>query len=182
MGTIRPSLPAALLCVLAFVTGCPTAVTTPDASTAPDAATPDAATPDAATPDAAATRDAGTDAAPRRDAGPAPPGCPETFGGCVDFEDHRGEATVTIDFDPAGALAYTPNCIRVSAGTQVTVPGSAVHPLVGAPCSPAATPLAPTSMPSTTDYTFGTPGTYGYYCNFHGAPTGEGMAGLVLVY
>jgi plastocyanin len=34
---------------------------------------------------------------------------------------------------------------------------------------------------STAEFTFNSPGKYGYYCKFHGGPGGKGMAGFVVV-
>jgi plastocyanin len=146
--------------------------------------------------DAATLRDSGgtvedtgtTDAAPRpdvgpHDSGPAPSGCAVTFSGCSDLEDHTGEAALTIGITGTSALdfAYAPHCVRVAVGTTVTIPGSALHPLHGATCSPTDSPLPTVATPADGDYTFTAPGAYGYYCNNHGANTGDGMSGVIVV-
>lgn len=132
----------------------------------------------ASTPvDASIAADAGHDAASvdaNVDAARAP--CPDTFAGCATIEDHTGVATFAVSFGTGNS--YAPNCIRVSAGTVVTLPASAFHPLARASCSPAAAP----ALDSTGgDYTFDTAGSYGYYCANHGSDTGAGMAGLIIV-
>jgi plastocyanin len=137
-----------------------------------------------ATPHDAATarEDVGVDAAPPVDVGPidaAPDGpCPATYAGCTTLEDHTGETAITLMFS---GFAYTPHCIRISAGTTVTIPGSSLHPLHGATCSAEGSPLPTTPTPSNGDYTFDSAGAYGYYCNNHGTNAGGGMAGLIVV-
>lgn len=134
--------------------------------------------------DAATPRDSGgpVDAAPADDVGPVDAGpvaeCPMTFSGCGAIDDHTADATVSIAFS---GFAYSPHCIRISPGTVVSIPGSSLHPLRSATCSPSDTPIAATPTPSNGDYTFTTPGTYGYYCNAHGTNSGGGMAGLIIV-
>ena len=126
--------------------------------------------------DAAEVVDAATS-----DSGPPPRGCPLTFSGCTAFDDRTGEAAVVIGFAAAGVLAFDPQCIRVSAGTIVTIPGSTVHPPRNAGCSPTDSPIAPGPTPADGVYTFANAGAYGYFCNVHGAIGGEGMAGLIIV-
>src|SRR5687768_175114 len=86
-----------------------------DAASAPelDASAADAG-PDAASPDA------------------APQACPPTFAGCGTPLDLTGMSSVTIGFNRE---YYTPACIRVSAGTTVSIAATDRHPLAAAPCS-----------------------------------------------
>ncbi len=126
--------------------------------------------------DAAAAPDTGAEV----DSGPALDGCAVTFAGCSAFVDHTGESAVSVGFAAAGFL-YSPNCIRVSAGTVVTIAGSTLHPLHGATCAPTGSPLPATPIAMDGDYTFAAPGAYGYYCNNHGTNAGAGMSGLIIV-
>ena len=134
----------------------------------------------AAMPDAAISRDAArVDLGPPDDTGSAAP-CPVTFAACTTLEDHTADATVAVAFN---GFAYEPRCIRVHVGATVSIPGSGLHPLHNAACSPAETPL-PTVMgglQGNGDYTFTAVGNYGYFCNNHGTNAGSGMAGLIVV-
>jgi plastocyanin len=105
--------------------------------------------------------------------------------------DLTGQATVTITFPANNMLAYSPSCIKVTAGTMVTFQGPfANHPLQagvvqGATEKPAAagtTPL-PTNAGglasgSSATFTMQPAGTYGYYCDFHAL---IGMYGAIIV-
>jgi len=117
------------------------------------------------------------------DAGSAPAGCGTDFAGCTTFTDMTGMGSVTINTGPG--FAYTPKCVRVSAGTMVTIQGSITHPLEKAPCSPSGTELDSivelTGAVTDTTVTFGAAGNYGIYCHNHGAPAGTGMAGQIRV-
>lgn len=129
--------------------------------------------------------DAGTDAAMVSDAGAdmgsdtGPTNCTTSYAGCMALTDMTGMAMVTIA--TTASLTYTPNCIRISAGTMVTIEGSLLHPLRGATCSPAESPLPMTASTTGGTFTFNTPGEYGYYCQNHGTNAGVGMAGLIVV-
>jgi len=108
--------------------------------------------------------------------------CPVAFAGCTTLEDHTADTMVTIDvvMPTPGTYAYSPNCIRIQAGTIVTITNTAFHPLTSAPCSPADSPIS--SGPSTTtDFTFATAGSYGFFCGNHGTSDGQFMAGLIVV-
>lgn len=134
-----------------------------------------------ADPDPAHDAAAEPDAAPAD--GPAPDGapaaCPETFAGCAAPVDRTGMAAVTITTVGDG---YSPPCIRVSAGTQVTIAASDRHPLRAAPCSPEDFIGAPPSGTTTTaTYTPAGTGVYGYFCPVHGTANGAGMAGAIIV-
>jgi plastocyanin len=82
-------------------------------------------------------------------------------------------------------LAYTPPCVRVSAGTDVTWNSNfALHPLVGGVVEgvmekpDANSPIKPTSMGMMATFKFPDPGVYGFYCDTHSA---AGMMGAVFV-
>ena len=85
-----------------------------------------------------------------------------------------GMTTITT----TDAFTYGPSCLKVTAGTMVTIQGSAVHPLVGLTTGSANNPIP--LGPSTTDQTvtFGTPGFYPFHCNIHFS---IGMSGVVWV-
>ena len=89
-----------------------------------------------------------------------------------------------------GMLAlYSPQCLRVSAGTTVTFNGGsstfAMHPLTPSALrgDTVGNPITPTSTGDTSkSFTFTTPGFFAYFCTIHGATdSGAGMAGVVWV-
>ena len=88
--------------------------------------------------DAPAPGDSGTDAdSGGTDAGPGdagPVGCPSDFARCTTYMDLTGMTAVSIAADPS--LVYTPKCVRVGAGTTVTIGADMLHPIKAAPCSP----------------------------------------------
>lgn len=78
---------------------------------------------------------------------------------------------------------FTPKCLRVKAGATVAIQGSNHHPLsamadIGGAQNPFATTMAATE-PQTRK--MDQPGTYGYFCENHGDPSGSGMAGVIVV-
>jgi plastocyanin len=86
----------------------------------------------------------------------------------------------TITFGGGGAMAYTPNCIKVKLGQMVSFQGNfSNHPLRQA-CGPTLGTLDESSGQGTT-FIFSALGTYGFYCEMHGSPTGSGMAGAIEV-
>jgi plastocyanin len=108
--------------------------------------------------------------------------CHDDYSGCTSLEDMTSASTVTIA--NVGFSSYDHHCIRIAAGTMVTITNSSIHPLHAASCSTAGGPIpsTPAADPSgMTTYTFATAGRYGYYCNVHGADIGTGMAGLIVV-
>jgi plastocyanin len=80
--------------------------------------------------------------------------------------------TTTADFK------YSPACLKVTAGTMVSIDASTVHPLDGLSTGSANNPIpvGPSSTPQTV--TFSTPGFYPFHCNVHFT---IGMAGVVWV-
>jgi len=90
-------------------------------------------------------------------------------------EDMSGDAAVTIaDF------AFAPGDITVSAGTTVTWVNED-----GAPHTVTADDGSFNSGNLNTgdefSFTFDEPGTYAYYCEYHGGPEGSGMSAVVTV-
>jgi len=105
----------------------------------------------------------------------------ETLNGCdaATAEDHTGDATVTI---ATSGLGYSPACVKVKAGTQVTFNSDfAIHPLRGGDASSReedeSSPIEATDSGTTIAFAFPSAGAFGFYCNIH-APS---MAGAVFV-
>jgi plastocyanin len=75
-------------------------------------------------------------------------------------------------------LKYSPQCLKVTAGTSVSIQASSAHPLSGLATGSANNPIP--AARSTTDQmvTFMTAGFYPYRCEVHG---GIGMTGVVWV-
>lgn len=101
--------------------------------------------------------------------GTASGGCPG-YAGCNTFTDGT-----TITF-PNVNDTYSPKCLRVRVGQQVTFSGDlADHPLQQS-CGPAANAISGGATA-----TFTVPGVYGYWCTDHGSSGGSGMAGAIEV-
>jgi plastocyanin len=103
-------------------------------------------------------------------------GCAANFANCASFDDMTGAGSVSI---AVSGFAYTPKCIRVSVGTQVTIEADGGHPLRAATCSPE--DFIGGQVNATGTYTVDETGVFGYYCTFHGSNTGGGMAGAIEV-
>lgn len=116
---------------------------------------------------------------------------PPTVNGCDPGTalDLTAQSAVSVAFGGAVGMAYSPRCLRVKAGTQVTFNGNfTFHPLLaglvqGAVLTPAAagtTPLPTTAQSTGTSATFTlTPaGEYGFYCAVHAT---LGMSGAIFV-
>ncbi|MEW5853326.1 MAG: hypothetical protein AB2A00_31390 [Myxococcota bacterium] len=105
-----------------------------------------------------------------------------TVSGCAedDYQDETGQGTFSIS---TSGTTYTPKCVKVSAGTAVTIAGSSFHPLQGqADVNGVANPFTGSSAATTAQtQTLSTPGFYGYYCTAHGSAAGTGMAGAIWV-
>lgn len=100
-------------------------------------------------------------------------------------DDHTGEQLVKVSFGGVLGAVYSPPCIKISAGAQVSFSGDfSFHPLrggqvVGMTLMPDATsPIQPTDAGMAATFTFPSAGDFGFYCNFHGP---FGMAGAVFV-
>lgn len=97
-------------------------------------------------------------------------------------EDHTTDADTTIE---SMGLAYSPNCIKIKAGSTVTFSSDfSVHPLVGGEFAngmkmpDANSPIQSTTSGTTATFTFPDAGAFGFYCDFH---VGSGMKGAVFV-
>ncbi len=129
-------------------------------------------------------RDGGTDANVRIDSGPSD--CLEGYASCTlvtATDDTMVTEPIAISViggtlaDPA--YRYDRPCIRIRAGTSVTIENSGTHPLRAASCSPADSPIL--AAPTASTFTFDHAGHYGYYCLAHGTNAGEHMAGMIIV-
>src|SRR5260370_12426055 len=102
---------------------------------------------------------------------------PSAVNGCMNFTDATGaSASRTINFGGASlGNAYSPNCLAVAAGQQVTFTGSfSTHPLApGAAASARGVagrpnnPLQGITLGITVTFTFPAAGTYPYFCSAH---------------
>ncbi len=153
----------------------------------PDAGAPgeppaDSGTPQA-TPDAGGLADAGTDAGTPVDAGRPPMLCAATFAGCTAFEDRTAAGAMrTITFGGNGPAVYTPRCISVRVGQQVSFRGLMSDrfndfPLEQA-CGPANVVNLTAGNQANVQFTFATAGRYGYQSPQR---ADAGMAGVIQV-
>lgn len=81
------------------------------------------------------------------------------------------------------ANGYTPKCLKVKAGTTVSIAASRMHPLqaqrdIGGVANPFASENPSISKQT---HTLSQPGFYGYFCTNHGDESGRGMAGSIQV-
>jgi plastocyanin len=82
----------------------------------------------------------------------------------------------TVTVSPT-QFVYTPACIKVSAGSTVTIGASAIHPLSGTTDGSAGNPI-PMHQMTPQAVTFPTPGFYSFHCDIHFS---IGMKGVVWV-
>ena len=91
------------------------------------------------------------------------------------------DGTVQIGINGRG---YSPSCLQVRPGIQVTIQASQGHPLQGVPNAPGqpANPFARGTegvVPDT--QVLSSSGSYRYFCTRHGDADGNGMAGEIRV-
>jgi len=113
---------------------------------------------------------------------------PSAVNGCTNFTDATGaSASRSIGFGGATiGNAYSPNCLAVAAGQQVTFAGSfTAHPLApGAAASAGGgagspnNPIQSMTSGNTVTFTFPAAGTYPFFCTAH---QGLGMYGAIQV-
>jgi plastocyanin len=113
---------------------------------------------------------------------------PASVNGCTlgSAQDRTGQAQVSVPFGGGLGFAYSPACLLVSTGTQVTFQGTfSSHPLAGGTVNgstempDAGSPFMPvTSTGPSKAFTLPVAGDYGFYCDNHGA---IGMRGAVFV-
>jgi plastocyanin len=92
----------------------------------------------------------------------------------------------TVSFPTSASdFSYNPKCLKVSAGATVTFSGDfSSHPLMPSAKRGTLTgnPITSTSTGTSTDFTFPTPGFYGYFCAVHDPnDTGNFMSGIIWV-
>ena len=91
----------------------------------------------------------------------------------------------SISFGGGLGDTYSPACLKVQAGAQVTFAGDfGNHPLAPSAARGTLTgnPITVTSVGSNAAFTFPNPGFWAYYCMVHGGdPDGQDMAGVVWV-
>jgi plastocyanin len=93
--------------------------------------------------------------------------------------------TVTVAQDAGSSVMvqdnqFTPSTLQVSAGTTVTwtYTGDSQHTITA---DDGSFDSGPINGGDTFMWSFSAPGTYAYYCQFHGGPGGEGMSGTIVV-
>jgi plastocyanin len=103
-----------------------------------------------------------------------------TIAGCTKAQFIMGAEVNQIS---TSGMSYTPKCLRIKAGSTVTIQAGGHHPLSAMPdIDGARNPFATTmsaSQPQTRK--MDQPGIYGYFCENHGDKTGSGMAGVIVV-
>jgi plastocyanin len=93
-----------------------------------------------------------------------------------------GTGADVVTFGPS--FAYTPQCLHIAAGDQVTFRGDfSTHPLHASSRGTPINPIPSTGSPPPTEQlvTFPSAGFFPYYCAVHGADDGSSMAGVVWV-
>jgi plastocyanin len=78
-------------------------------------------------------------------------------------------------------LVFTPATLNIAAGDTVTFTNAGGFHNAVSDDGTTINSGAASSAAWTYTATFGTPGTFGYYCAIHGAPGGQGMAGVINV-
>lgn len=97
-------------------------------------------------------------------------------------EDHTADAVTKVAVG-MGGFSFSPACIRIKKGADVTFEGNfSFHPLVGGvasipPMPDSSSPIKQTNAGMSATFTFDLAGTYPYYCEYH-TPN---MAGVVFV-
>jgi plastocyanin len=107
---------------------------------------------------------------------------------CNAASDYVTAANNTIVFGGT-TLAYTPSCLKVTAGATVTFQGMGGDMFSSHLLSPSTTRGTLTGNPimvtgdsvSMKTFTFPTAGFYAYFCAYHGTDSGDGMAGVIWV-
>jgi len=107
---------------------------------------------------------------------------PDTGGGafmaiapCTNASDYVAGMTAITTL---AALRYSPQCLKVTAGTQVSIQASSTHPLSGLATGSASNPIPTGSKTTDQMVTFARVGFYPFQCDIH---SGFGMKGVVWV-
>lgn len=100
--------------------------------------------------------------------------------GCKDTDFVQGADKNQIN---SVGKTYSPKCLKIKIGAEVTIDASSHHPLEAMPdIDKAPNPFANAPQfkaPQTR--TMNQAGLFGYYCDAHGDQTGKGMAGVIWV-
>lgn len=102
----------------------------------------------------------------------------ETEDGSGDEDEDSGGASFVVEIS---SFAFNPGTVTVKVGTTVTWlhrDGGASHTVTADDDSFSSGLLSENDRFS---FTFDTPGTYAYYCEFHGGAGGAGMSGVITV-
>ena len=94
---------------------------------------------------------------------------------CTDMTTYVTGMTAVMTTD---AFKYSPACLKVTAGTMVTIEGSTTHPLSGLANGSANNPIPTGGKTAPQTVTFATAGFYPYQCDIHAS---IGMKGVVWV-
>ena len=105
------------------------------------------------------------------------------FAGCT-----LESAVAATQVNLAPPHSYEPACIRITAGSSLTIQANAMHPLQGMTQNgdvpnPIAEDEPSTGYLQDTKLTFPNPGSFGFFCNVHGSDTSKSgsMTGVVYV-
>ena len=115
----------------------------------------------------------------RADENQAPAGFVEVSQ-CKEADYVQGGATNLVKIV---GFSFSPRCLRVPVGSQVTIQAAGIHPVQGMDeINGVANPLINSGGGVTTPVTvtIKTAGQFGFYCENHGKPDGTGMAGAIL--
>ena len=123
--------------------------------------------------DAPGTDAPGLDVGVAVDAPIGPPACVAPQAGCTTVTNMTGMASVVVNHGVGNS--FSPNCLRVTVGTMVSLPGAGIHPLAQG-CGTEDVGVSPTGSSTAQTVTFDTVGLYGFHCMFHGTPDGMFMA------
>jgi plastocyanin len=94
---------------------------------------------------------------------------------CASMSDYvTGMTAITT----LATFKYSPQCLKVTAGTRVSIQASSMHPLSGLATGSANNPILPGGKTTEQMVTFGTAGFYPYQCDVHFT---IGMKGVVWV-
>ncbi|MCB0378579.1 MAG: hypothetical protein KDD33_08815 [Bdellovibrionales bacterium] len=98
----------------------------------------------------------------------------EVIAGCQEQDYVEGDLSASV---ATMGRSYTPKCLKVVVGSEVSISASQHHPL--APLPGDGNPIPSTEQ--TASVLFENPGVFGYFCTRHGDTDGTGMAGAIWV-
>ena len=101
--------------------------------------------------------------------------CDATYAGCTEADFDAGDMTAmegTVDIAMVAMSAYSPKCVRISAGQTVSIGATTGHPFEKV-CAEDDAMDAVNGQTSDVEVTLTTPGFYNYKCEFHGSMVGN---------